>query len=69
MGTFARSEVARWHFFKPKISIWGNFGGSCNGRKLLYYVFIGSILWPFFYILWLLGLFYSYLVYFSRFGI
>jgi hypothetical protein len=24
--------VARWNIFKPKIPIWVNFGGSCNGR-------------------------------------
>jgi hypothetical protein len=36
-------------FFKPKIPIRVNFGGSCNGRR-----------W---YILWLLGLFYGHLVY------
>jgi hypothetical protein len=22
------NRVARWHFFKPKIPIWVNFGGS-----------------------------------------
>jgi hypothetical protein len=28
----ARSpRVARWFVFKPKIQIWVNFGGSCNG--------------------------------------
>jgi hypothetical protein len=26
------SRVARWFVFKPKIQIWVNFGGSCNGR-------------------------------------
>jgi hypothetical protein len=25
-------RVARWFVFKPKIQIWVNFGGSCNGR-------------------------------------
>jgi hypothetical protein len=25
-------RVARWYFLKPKIPIWVNFGGSCNGR-------------------------------------
>jgi hypothetical protein len=24
-------RVARWFVFKPKIPIWVNFGGSCNG--------------------------------------
>jgi hypothetical protein len=45
-----QSRVARWHIFKPKIPIWVNFGGSCNGR-------FSCIMWP-------LVLFYSYLVYF-----
>jgi hypothetical protein len=39
-----QSRVARWFVFKPKIQIWANFGGSCNGR------------W--WYILWTLGPFY-----------
>jgi hypothetical protein len=26
------TRVARWHIFKPKILIWVNFGGTCNGR-------------------------------------
>jgi hypothetical protein len=25
-------RVARWNIFKPKIPMWVNFGGSCNGR-------------------------------------
>jgi hypothetical protein len=25
------TRVARWFVFKPKIQIWVNFGGSCNG--------------------------------------
>jgi hypothetical protein len=25
-------RVARWYIFKPKITSWVNFGGSCNGR-------------------------------------
>jgi hypothetical protein len=36
-----QSRVARWFVFKPKIHIWVNFRGSCNGR------------W--WYILWTLG--------------
>jgi hypothetical protein len=44
-------RVARWHIFEPKIPIWVNFGGSCNGR-------CWYILWPF-------DLFYSRLVYFA----
>jgi hypothetical protein len=44
------ARVARWFVFKPKIQIWVNFGGSCNGRC-----------W---YILWTLGPFYGLLLYF-----
>jgi hypothetical protein len=52
------NRVARWFVFKPKIQIWVNFGGSCNGRC-----------W---YILWTLSPFYSLLLYFMdiwKFGI
>jgi hypothetical protein len=41
-------RIARLHIFKPKITIWLNFRGSCNGR---------CILWPF-------GTFYGHLVHF-----
>jgi hypothetical protein len=27
-----RFRVARWFVFKPKIPIWVNIEGSCNGR-------------------------------------
>jgi hypothetical protein len=61
-------RVARWHIFKPKILIWVNFGGSCNGR-------CWYILWPFGIFYALLSIicgrsvyFYGYLVNFSRFG-
>jgi hypothetical protein len=27
-----KSRIARWFIFKPKFTIWVNFGGSCNGR-------------------------------------
>jgi hypothetical protein len=43
-------RVARWFLFKPKIQIWVNFGGSCNGRC-----------W---YILCTLGPFYGLFLYF-----
>jgi hypothetical protein len=36
------TRVARWYIFRPKIAIWVNFEGSCNGRYLY-------ILWPFVY--------------------
>jgi hypothetical protein len=49
-----KPRVARWFVFKPKIQIWVNFGGTCNGRC-----------W---YILWTLGLFYSLLLYFMDIG-
>jgi hypothetical protein len=29
---YALARIARWFVFKPKIQIWVNFGGSCNGR-------------------------------------
>jgi hypothetical protein len=44
------TSVARWFVFKPKIQIWENFIGSCNGRC-----------W---YIFWTLGLFYGLFVIF-----
>jgi hypothetical protein len=50
-----RSRVAGWFVFKPKIQIWGNFGGSCNGRC-----------W---YILWKLGPFYGLFLYFMDIAI
>jgi hypothetical protein len=28
----ARTWVARWFAFEPKIPIWVNFGESCDGR-------------------------------------
>jgi hypothetical protein len=30
-GTVAAMD-ARWFVFKPKIQIWVNLGGPCNGR-------------------------------------
>jgi hypothetical protein len=33
-------RVARWFVFKPKIPLWVNFEGSCNGKS-------GYILRPF----------------------
>jgi hypothetical protein len=27
------TRVARWYIFKPKIPIWVNFVGPCNGRR------------------------------------
>jgi hypothetical protein len=51
--------VARWHIFKPKIPIWVNFGGTCNGRCLYtYFMSIWSIFWPF-------GILCGHLVYFT----
>jgi hypothetical protein len=43
-------RVARWCIFKPKISIWVNFGGPYN--------------WKCSYILWSFGIFYAHLGYF-----
>jgi hypothetical protein len=45
------SRVARWYIFKPKIPVWVNFRGSCNGRC-----------W---YILLRLGPFYGHLIHFT----
>jgi hypothetical protein len=60
------TRVARWYIFKPKIPIWVNFGGSCNGRCLhIIWPFGIPILWPFgIPILWPFGIFYGHLVYF-----
>jgi hypothetical protein len=72
--THIDSRAARWYIFQPKIPIWVNFGGSCNGRCwyilwpfgmfygiLLYFTAIWYTLWPF-------GIFYGHWVYFHRFG-
>jgi hypothetical protein len=45
-------RVARLHIFKPKIQIWVNFGGTCNGKYwysfyLVYFTAICYILWFF----------------------
>jgi hypothetical protein len=47
----AKSGLPDGILFKPKIQIWVNFGGSCNGRC-----------W---YILWTFGPFYGHLVHFT----
>jgi hypothetical protein len=55
--------AARWHIFKPKVPIWVNFGGSCNGRYWY-------ILWPFGqHILQPFGIFVPIWYIFSRIGI
>jgi hypothetical protein len=52
------SRVARWHIFKPKITVLVNFGGSYLQCKLLvHFMAIWSTLPPF-------ALFYFHLVYF-----
>jgi hypothetical protein len=48
-------RVARWYILRPKIAIWVNFGGSCNGR-------CWYILWTFWYILRTFDIFYGHLV-------
>jgi hypothetical protein len=64
--TRVRSRVARWFVLEPKISIWVNFGASCNGNlgkiidHLVYFTAIANILWSF-------GIFSGHLVYFSPF--
>jgi hypothetical protein len=63
-------RVARWHNLKPKIAIWVNFGGSCNGRcwcflgRLVYftskwYTYLHIAIWN---ILWSFGIFFPVLV-------
>jgi hypothetical protein len=49
------ARVARWYIFKPKISIWVNFGGYWNER------FWRVLEWK---MLLYFGLFYGHLVYF-----
>jgi hypothetical protein len=49
-------RVARWFVLKPKIQIWVNFGGSCNGRRR-------CILWT---LLWSFVIFYGDLAYVVR---
>jgi hypothetical protein len=52
-------RVARWFLFKPKIPIWVNFGGSCNGRCWHVYGY-----WVHFTVLRSFVIFYGHLVYF-----
>jgi hypothetical protein len=47
-------RVARWYIFKPKISIWVNFGGPLNGK-------VWYSLWPF-------GIYYCHSVHFMAIG-
>jgi hypothetical protein len=65
MDTFiAKTRVARWFVFKPKIQIWVNFGGPWIGQCLHILLplvkFFGGILWTF-------GPFCIYLVHYFRF--
>jgi hypothetical protein len=57
-GPFFRagSWVAKWFVFKPKMPIWVNFGGPCDGR-------CWYILWPFGLFDGHLAIFYGFLVY------
>jgi hypothetical protein len=50
-----KSRVARWYFFKPKISIWVNFGVSTKERfgKFYGHLVHFNIIWPF-------GIFYGH---------
>jgi hypothetical protein len=62
------TRVARWNIFKPKIPIWVNFGGSCNGRCLKMLrpngLFYGHLVYfvAIWYILWLFDIFFPVLV-------
>jgi hypothetical protein len=68
LGAVLPTRVARWFLFEPKIPLWVNFGGSCNGRcwyingHLVNFMAIWHILWPF-------GIFSPVLVHFTHFGI
>jgi fatty acid desaturase len=70
-----QSRVARWYTLKPKIPIWVNIRGPCNGRccfilcpfGLLYghlEYFVASL-----YILWPIGTFCGHLVFWWPFGV
>jgi hypothetical protein len=62
------TRVARCFVFKPKIQLWKNFGGSCNGR--CWHILL--TLRPFYgLLLYFMDIRYicDNLVYFSRFGI
>jgi hypothetical protein len=57
------SKVARWLYFKPKIQIWVNFVGYCNGRCWYslrpFGIFYNHLLYimAILYIFWLFGIF------------
>jgi hypothetical protein len=61
-------------FFKPKILIWLNFGGHCNGRcwriSWKFGIFYGHLIYfmDIWYIMWSLGIFCGHLVHFPRVG-
>jgi hypothetical protein len=61
--TAPHSRVARWYIFKPKISIWVNFGGFCNVKMAVYFVANRSIFPSFVYVLWSFDIFCGHLVY------
>jgi hypothetical protein len=61
------ARVARWHIFKPKSLIWVFTRGTCNGR-CWYIIWLLEYFTDIRYILRLLGIFYSYVVFFPRFG-
>jgi hypothetical protein len=60
------ARVARWFVFKPKIQIWVNFGGSCNGRCWYILCTLGPF-YGLFYILWTFSIVRDNLAYFSPF--
>jgi hypothetical protein len=53
MQFIVRRRIARWLVFKPKITIWVNFGEPLNGNcwliydHLVYFMAIWYTLWPF----------------------
>jgi hypothetical protein len=50
-------QDARWHIIKPKIPIWINFGGLCNGRCCFLYIYLVYLM-AIWYILGLFGIFF-----------
>jgi hypothetical protein len=55
--------------FSNQKTIWVNFGGSCYGKILVYFMTICSILRPLEIFFFPIGIFCGILVYFPRFGL
>jgi hypothetical protein len=65
-------RVARWFVFKPKIPLWVNFGGPCNGKSCFilrpFGLFYGNLkhFMAIGYILWSFGIFFPVLVFCTK---